>query len=401
MIKILFDFLPFQDQFINGGALYTKRILTELSKHEDVEIIGVCLNKSKLNNILYDIERIKVFQVIEFRDVDYINDYIEQNKIQSFFIGIAQRYNNIDLTNIKCNIYLVCHDLGDFSMMNSGAYNDIDRYLLHLRINNEKYIKLRLIKKFLKNLKDNKTLFLHRINKNKLIKKLGYSNFSNLIKKNNVYLITVSEYSKNSILYYFDDIANKISVFYPPEEINEHNLINVNLDELNNKPYFLLLSTDRYNKNLFIFYHVFNKWNQIHNDNFACIFVGIDYINMKNAKCFKYLKEDELIYLLKNCYALIYPSLSEGFGSPPIECMKYGKPVIAAFDTSIPEVCKEGALFFNPLYEEDLFYKQNLLVENYNKYSQLSKKRYLEISKKQIEDLDNMIMFIKRGDKYE
>lgn len=394
MKKILFDFLPFQDEMINGGTLFTRKILIELSKYDDIEIIGVCLDKTKINNKLFGIDKIGEFQIIEIKE---LKNFVEENKIQSFFIGISARYNSINLCDIPCNIYIFCHDLTDFSMSRAGIYEDMDfdRYKFHLKLNQVKCIKLKVLKKIAKNLIKNKSMYLCRTKKIKLIKKLKFSNFDKLIKRKNVFVLTVSEYSKNSLNYYFDGIYNEIQVFWPPEEIFEEKPTQVNLDSLNGKPYFLLLSVNRYNKNLFIFYNVFEKWNKMHDNAFSCVLVGIDSIDLPNSKCLKYVSDDELIFLLKNCYALVYPSLAEGFGSPPVECMKYEKPVIAGFDTSIPEVCGDDALLFNPLYEEDLFYKQNLLFENYNKYSELAKNRYKEISKKQKEDLEKLINLIK------
>jgi glycosyltransferase involved in cell wall biosynthesis len=57
--------------------------------------------------------------------------------------------------------------------------------------------------------------------------------------------------------------------------------------------------------------------------------------------------------LLKAYYhhaeALVFPSLYEGFGMPPLEAMGCGCPVMASTAASIPEVCGEAALYFDPL----------------------------------------------------
>ncbi len=46
--------------------------------------------------------------------------------------------------------------------------------------------------------------------------------------------------------------------------------------------------------------------------------------------------------------ALVYPSLYEGFGLPPLEAMAAGTPVIAIRASSIPEVCGDAALYADP-----------------------------------------------------
>lgn len=45
---------------------------------------------------------------------------------------------------------------------------------------------------------------------------------------------------------------------------------------------------------------------------------------------------------------LVFPSLHEGFGLPPIEAMACGTPVISSTATSLPEVLGGAALFFPP-----------------------------------------------------
>jgi glycosyltransferase involved in cell wall biosynthesis len=52
--------------------------------------------------------------------------------------------------------------------------------------------------------------------------------------------------------------------------------------------------------------------------------------------------------------ALIFPSLYEGFGAPPLEAMACGCPVAASDRTSIPEVCGDAALLFDPDFPESI-----------------------------------------------
>lgn len=58
-------------------------------------------------------------------------------------------------------------------------------------------------------------------------------------------------------------------------------------------------------------------------------------------------------YYLKNCEAFVFPSLREGFGIPPIEAMRFGKPVFLSNNTSLPEIGGEHAFYwdnYNPEY---------------------------------------------------
>jgi glycosyltransferase involved in cell wall biosynthesis len=52
--------------------------------------------------------------------------------------------------------------------------------------------------------------------------------------------------------------------------------------------------------------------------------------------------------LYQNAQCLLFLSLAEGFGLPPVEAMAMGAPVIASNRTSVPEVCGEGAVILDP-----------------------------------------------------
>jgi glycosyltransferase involved in cell wall biosynthesis len=51
--------------------------------------------------------------------------------------------------------------------------------------------------------------------------------------------------------------------------------------------------------------------------------------------------------LYRRAVAMLFPSLYEGFGAPPLEAMACGCPVAASNRGSLPEVCGEAALLFN------------------------------------------------------
>ncbi|HSH94888.1 MAG TPA: glycosyltransferase family 1 protein, partial [Roseimicrobium sp.] len=52
--------------------------------------------------------------------------------------------------------------------------------------------------------------------------------------------------------------------------------------------------------------------------------------------------------LYSSAHTLVFPSYSEGFGWPPLEAQSSGCPVISSDRTSLPEICGEGALIFDP-----------------------------------------------------
>ena len=56
----------------------------------------------------------------------------------------------------------------------------------------------------------------------------------------------------------------------------------------------------------------------------------------------------QLAALYRHCVALVYPSLYEGFGIPPLEAMQCGTPVVASNRSSILEVVGDAGILFDP-----------------------------------------------------
>jgi glycosyltransferase involved in cell wall biosynthesis len=74
----------------------------------------------------------------------------------------------------------------------------------------------------------------------------------------------------------------------------------------------------------------------------------------KHVRILGYVEDDELIWLYKNCFAFIYPSLFEGFGLPVLEALSLGAAVITSNTTSLPEVAGDAACYVDPLKEADI-----------------------------------------------
>lgn len=76
------------------------------------------------------------------------------------------------------------------------------------------------------------------------------------------------------------------------------------------------------------------------------------------------LPDEQLKRYIKGATALVFPSLYEGFGLPPLEAMASGCPVLCSDRASLPEVCGDAALFCNPDSIEDLSEKIQLIALN-------------------------------------
>jgi glycosyltransferase involved in cell wall biosynthesis len=74
----------------------------------------------------------------------------------------------------------------------------------------------------------------------------------------------------------------------------------------------------------------------------------------KRVHCPGPVTDEELPALYRGALALVFPSLMEGFGLPPLEAMASGTPVVASRSTAIPEVVGEAALLVDPLDAADI-----------------------------------------------
>ncbi|MEA3208868.1 MAG: hypothetical protein QOE70_1925 [Chthoniobacter sp.] len=70
--------------------------------------------------------------------------------------------------------------------------------------------------------------------------------------------------------------------------------------------------------------------------------------------CESYAQDAVLRREYAECSALIYPSLAEGFGLPPLEAMSAGCPVICADIPVLRETCGEAAWYIDPHDPGDL-----------------------------------------------
>lgn len=77
-----------------------------------------------------------------------------------------------------------------------------------------------------------------------------------------------------------------------------------------------------------------------------------------------YVSDAQLLALYKNASLLVYPSLYEGFGLPPLEAMSAGCPVITSNVSSLPEVVGEAGLLVNPMHVSQLTSAMWLVLEN-------------------------------------
>lgn len=379
-MNILFDLISTQ-KVINGGAEYTIKIFKSLIErciNSDNEIIALYDSRIKIayNQVSPDF----VEKNLNIRCVDISNDLlsniIQTYNIDVFFIGIGQRMDQYSLDNINCKVICVIHDL---------IQKETEDIKLHQYLELNSWFKL------------TKALIKKRKKKFFAKKQAHNHNLMSFVQKPNVQIVTVSEYSKFSLFYYYENLKKDIKVLHSPEKeiiVNQY-IENVFLKAIleQKKKYFLIVSADRELKNAEIVITVFKKFSEL-NPDFYLLTIGYPSVQYSNHLILPYLSASDLEYALMNSFAMIYPSLYEGFGYPPIETMKYGKPVLSSNVCSMPEILGDAPVYFSPIYKADIYKSLHKVVAEYDELSNKSKLQYLKISDLQNKSLNQLVNMI-------
>ena len=77
-----------------------------------------------------------------------------------------------------------------------------------------------------------------------------------------------------------------------------------------------------------------------------------------------YISDEDLMQYVAQADAMVFPSLYEGFGLPPLEAMAAKIQVLASKAASIPEVCGDSVEYFNPYDVNDISKR----MENFSVY---------------------------------
>jgi glycosyltransferase involved in cell wall biosynthesis len=365
---LLFDLTEIQPRAdsikFHGGGYYGEVVFFALAK-KTLNFIGIYNSKFYINPKILE-TGIKIYDINEMSP----QEIIDKEGIKTFYTPLRSKWN------LKVNRYLITwHGVRMLEMADCGisTYND--------------YHKLQ-IRGFVKSI-------FNKMNKRTYDKQAYIENAE---------YITVSEHSKASIISFYPHLAkSKILVAYSPfmEESEAGSLPH----GLEPKTYFLLTSSARWEKNNLRAVWAFDElFSQRRDLDFKVVLTGvvnkkIFERNLKNKDKFiflGYIDRTELLSLHKNAYAFIYPSLNEGFGYPPLESMRYGVPVAASGTSSIPEVCQNAAIYFDPYNVSEIKNRIIQLLNRaiYSEYCARATERYKIVSERQKADLEKAVDFI-------
>lgn len=187
-------------------------------------------------------------------------------------------------------------------------------------------------------------------------------------------IIAISQCTKNDLLKLYPQInPEKVVVVYMG--VSDIFCHAEKPDMVGQKPYFIYVGPRSYPyKNFNLLLDVF-KENEFHK-NFNLVLVGGEKLDENGHDWLlqKFCSDKELASLYKGAAALIYPSLYEGFGIPPIEAMASGCPVIASNISSMPEVIGNAGLLFDPKNKDDLTESMKKIISDGNLRQEMIKR---------------------------
>lgn len=384
--KILFDLTRTQQigtiKF-HGGGKYGIAVFKKLMQMQPQSIVAYYNDSLELDSEIIDLLKEKAITVYRTSEIDILQ-VIHKTRNIVYSPLFREEY----CTNSDVQAIVTIHGLRILEMPD----DKYEKY--YLDKGTAKPTLLKIVKDFLSGL---------QIVKNYKHKKYLEQNRS-LFKHENLSFVTVSEHSKSSILAFMPFLKEEnIKVFYSPSTIND----NIDISQYKNPygKYFLIVSGNRWLKNgiraIMALDQLFTDRPELRG---KVVVTGlkkagdivIRIVNLERFVFTGYVDETTLKGLYHHAHVLIYPSLNEGFGYPPLEAMHESCPVIASAIASIPEVCGESILYFNP-YSIPEIKMRILQMENKSvrdEYARRGKERQGLIEKKQEVDLEKLCRYI-------
>jgi glycosyltransferase involved in cell wall biosynthesis len=160
------------------------------------------------------------------------------------------------------------------------------------------------------------------------------------------------------------------------------------------QPYLLCVGNPYPHKNIERLMRAFAQLCENKNFNHQLVIVGRDNEFMQRHKKLAtklklddriifpgYVSDSELAGIYQKASIYVFPSLSEGFGMPGLEAMKYGVPVASSNATCLPEVFSSAAVYFDPKDIKDMAQVVGDLAENEKLRRQLIARGHQQVKK--------------------
>lgn len=212
-------------------------------------------------------------------------------------------------------------------------------------------------------------------------------------------IIAVSQFTKNELCEAYGISGENIRVVHEavnPEhfrcsETEEYIWQNFGMVRcLEGAPYILTVGTLEPRKNFDRLIEAFERAKSSLPQGTKLVIVGKKYkgykslmttIRENNDICYlDFVPQPLLNRLYREASLFIFPSIYEGFGFPPLEAGLHGVPSVVSNMSSMPEVCGNAALYFNPFDVEDMADKISAVFKDESLRAGLSARMALRLN---------------------
>lgn len=220
------------------------------------------------------------------------------------------------------------------------------------------------------------------------INKLLFLYITSIFYYSDVILVN-SKYVKNQVVKILNDlnVRKRVEVIELGSDFTYKNhckmKIGRKVKKLKKDVFLLMVGTIEPRKNHLFLIEAYNNYLSKKFKNLKLVFAGR--IGWSNKKILKKIKENkncilinepndkEIEFLYKNAYALIFPSVSEGYGLPIVESLHYKCPVFATNIDLFDEISKKNAILFDINNPAEFANKISFYLANKKSYARLKK----------------------------
>ncbi len=226
-----------------------------------------------------------------------------------------------------------------------------------------------------------------------------YRNFTPKYCRKAKHIISVSHFTKQDIQKQYDIPGEKISVagnacrdYFKP--LTSSAIMEVRNEISEGKPYFFFVGAVHPRKNVHRMIQAFDGFKTATQSDMKFVIAGrfawdVDEVNMAHQFAthkddiifIGYQDAERLPKITGAAFALLYPSLFEGFGVPILEAMNCDVPVIVGNTSSMPEVVGDAGILVDPTDVDGIARSMMALVHQPGLYDELIRRGRIQKEK--------------------
>ncbi|MBC7848611.1 MAG: glycosyltransferase family 4 protein [Chitinophagaceae bacterium] len=192
-------------------------------------------------------------------------------------------------------------------------------------------------------------------------------------------IIAISESTKKDVVHFLNCPPEHVKVIYNGYDKEQFYQSNVSGTDIYSKyklqKYILAIGPTYPHKNFATLLHAYAKLPVAEREMYPLVIAGgmKKYLRsleaivnalalQKHVHFLGYVPQELMRSLYTEALMLVFPSLYEGFGFPLLEAMACGCPVASSQTSSMPEVCGNAAIYFDPLSADSILSSMRSII---------------------------------------